>query len=171
MLADHRDGLSSSSFSLILDSSVGLSAFSRGRQLVYFRFEYRLLVPTASKLTTANTYTHIFAQRKGTSWSKLSKLSSWWDRKKHILLILEVVLFLLCIKYNCLNRSAEGGNVTWYCSTFPYNSYRSCVIEKLLLQYEMQVFCIPLLKKMLAWYIESSIRINTVFYSRDSWCF
>ena len=26
MLADHRDGLSSSSFSLILDSSVGLSA-------------------------------------------------------------------------------------------------------------------------------------------------
>ena len=63
MLADHRDGLSSSSFSLILDSSVGLSAsiqsagelvsgapgsnpaFSRGTQLVSFRFEYRLPVP------------------------------------------------------------------------------------------------------------------------------
>ena len=63
MLADHRDGLSSLSFSLILDSSVGLSAgiqsagelvsetlgsnpaFSRGRQLVSFRFEYRLPVP------------------------------------------------------------------------------------------------------------------------------
>ena len=65
MLADHRDGLSSSSFfCLILDSSVGLSAgiqsagdlvsetlmgsnpaVSRGRQLVSFRFEYRLPVP------------------------------------------------------------------------------------------------------------------------------
>ena len=63
MLADHRDGLSSSSFSLILDSSVGLSvsiksagelvsgvpgsnpAFRRGTQLVSFRFEYRLPVP------------------------------------------------------------------------------------------------------------------------------
>ena len=64
MLTDHRDGLSSSSFSLILDSSVDLSAgiqsagdlvsetlmgsnpaFSRGRQLVSFRFEYRLPVP------------------------------------------------------------------------------------------------------------------------------
>ena len=64
MLADHRDGLSSSSFCLILDSSVGLSvgiqsagdlvsetlmgsnpAFCSGRQLVSFRFEYRLLVP------------------------------------------------------------------------------------------------------------------------------
>ena len=60
----HRDGLSSSSFCLILDSSVGLSmgiqsagdlvsetlmgsnpALSRGRQLVSFRFEYRLPVP------------------------------------------------------------------------------------------------------------------------------
>ena len=63
MLADHRDGLSTSSFNLILDSSVGLSAsiqsagdlvsgapgsnpaFSRGTQLVSFRFEYRLPVP------------------------------------------------------------------------------------------------------------------------------
>ena len=63
MLADHRDGLSSSSFCLIFDSSVGLSAsiqsagdlvsgtpgsnpaLSRGRQLVSFRFEYRLPVP------------------------------------------------------------------------------------------------------------------------------
>ena len=62
MLADYRDGLSSSSFCLILDSSVGLSAsiqsagdlvseipgskpaFSRGTQLVSFRFEYRLPV-------------------------------------------------------------------------------------------------------------------------------
>ena len=63
MLADHRDRLSSSFFSLILNSSVGLSAdiqsagdlvsetlgsnpaFSRGRQLVSFRFENRLPVP------------------------------------------------------------------------------------------------------------------------------
>ena len=63
MLADHRDGLSSSSVSLILCNSVGLSAsiqsggdlvsgvpgsnpaFSRGTQLVSFRFEYRLPVP------------------------------------------------------------------------------------------------------------------------------
>ena len=64
MFADHTDGLSSSSFSLILDSSVGLSAgiqsagdlvsetlmgsnpaFSRGRQIVSLRFEYRLPVP------------------------------------------------------------------------------------------------------------------------------
>ena len=63
MLADHRDGLSSSSFSLILDSLVSLSAsiqsagelvsgapgsnpaFSRGTQLVFVRFEYRLPVP------------------------------------------------------------------------------------------------------------------------------
>ena len=63
MLADHRDRLSSSSFSLILDSLVGLSAsilsagelvsgapgsnpaFSRGTQLVSFRFDYRLPVP------------------------------------------------------------------------------------------------------------------------------
>ena len=64
MLADHRDGLSSSSFCLILDSSVSLSAgiqsagdlvsetlmgsnpaFSRGRQLVSFGIEYRLPVP------------------------------------------------------------------------------------------------------------------------------
>ena len=63
MLADHRDGLSSSSSNLILDSSVSLSAgiqsvddlvsetwgsnpaFSRGRQLVSFRFENRLPVP------------------------------------------------------------------------------------------------------------------------------
>ena len=62
MLADHRDGLLNSSFSLVLDSSVGLSvgiqsagdsvpetlgsdsAFSRGRQLVSFRFENRLPV-------------------------------------------------------------------------------------------------------------------------------
>ena len=64
MLADHRDGLSSSSFILILDHSIGLSAgiqsagdsvpgtllgsnpaFSRGRQLVSFQFENRLPVP------------------------------------------------------------------------------------------------------------------------------
>ena len=61
MLADHRGGLLSSIFfSLIHDSSVGLSegfsllkirflgsnlAFSRGRQLVSFRLENRLLVP------------------------------------------------------------------------------------------------------------------------------
>ena len=64
MLADHRDRLSSSSFCLVFDSSVGLSAsiqsagdlvsetlmgsnpaFSRGTQLVAFRFEYRLPVP------------------------------------------------------------------------------------------------------------------------------
>ena len=63
MLAAHRDGLSSSSVSLILGNSVGLSArihsagdlvsgvpgsnpaFSRGTQLVSFRFEYRLPVP------------------------------------------------------------------------------------------------------------------------------
>ena len=64
MLADHRDGLSSSSFFiLILESSVGLSAsiqsagdlvsgipcsnpaFSRGTLLGSFRFEYHLPVP------------------------------------------------------------------------------------------------------------------------------
>ena len=63
MLADHRGRLSSSSYSLILDSLVGLSAsilsagelvsgapgsnpaFSRGTQLVSFRFEYRLPMP------------------------------------------------------------------------------------------------------------------------------
>ena len=68
MLADHRDGLSSrvQNLSLILDSSVGLSASiqsagdlvsgapgsnpafsrgSRGTQLVSFRFEHRLPVP------------------------------------------------------------------------------------------------------------------------------
>ena len=63
MLTDHRDGLSNSSFRLILNSSVGLSviiqsaadwvsgalgsnpAFSRGTHLVSFRFYYRLPVP------------------------------------------------------------------------------------------------------------------------------
>ena len=64
MLADHKDGLSSSRFSLILDGSVSLSmgiqsagdlvsetmmglnpALSRGRELVSFKFEYRLPVP------------------------------------------------------------------------------------------------------------------------------
>ena len=68
MLADHRDGLLSSSFfNLILDSSVGLSediqsagdsvqetldlkrAFSRGRQIFSVRFENHLPVPEHRK--------------------------------------------------------------------------------------------------------------------------
>ena len=58
----------------------------------------------------------------------------------YVLLILKVVLFLLCIKYNYVNRGKEGSNVIWNCSTFFRNTYRSGVIEKLLYQYDMQAF-------------------------------
>ena len=69
--------------------------------------------------------------------SKFSNLSLRSYPKKHVLLILKVVLFLLCIKYNYVNRGKEGGNVIWNCSPYFRNTYRSVVIEKLLYQYDM----------------------------------
>ena len=85
MLAEHRDGLSSSSFCLILVSSAGLSAgiqsagdlvsetlmgsnpaFNRGRQLVSFRFEYRLPVPEH------RNYIYIYIYRLDTPYMRHS---------------------------------------------------------------------------------------------------
>ena len=97
--------------------------------------------------TDIYTYTHIYilyiydrCSAKRDLTSKFSNLSLWSHRKKHVLLILIVVLFLLCIRYNYVNNSKEGGNLIWNCSTFFRNTYRSCVIEKLLYQYDMQAF-------------------------------
>ena len=93
MLADHRDGLSNSSFCLILDSSVGLSvsipsaadlvswvpgsnpAFSRGTQLVSFGLEYRF--PVQSIEINNNKYVYRQSQvRKstdsGVKWAECS---------------------------------------------------------------------------------------------------
>ena len=93
MLADHRDGLSSSSFCLILDSSVGLSvsiqsacdlvsgapcsnpAFSSRTQLV-LSIWISLACARASKLTTTNMYIARARCRKSTDcevkWAECS---------------------------------------------------------------------------------------------------
>ena len=86
MLADHRDGLSSSSFTMILDSSVGLSAgiqsaehsiqrtlgsrpaFRSRRKLVFFRFDIPSLLPVHQKLTPTNMY---IAKARGEAISAL----------------------------------------------------------------------------------------------------
>ena len=54
MLADHRNGLSSSSFSLILDSSVGLSAAFSLLAIWCLSIQISLACARASKLKTTN---------------------------------------------------------------------------------------------------------------------
>ena len=93
MLADHRDGLLDSSFSLVLDSSVGLSvgiqsagdsvpetlgsdsAFSRGRQLVSFRFEIACLCQSIIIDNNKHVYRQSQVQKptgSGVEWAECS---------------------------------------------------------------------------------------------------